>query len=224
LGLHGHQHVAQAAAHYIHVPEQQAMAVVSAGSLCAGLKELPRGVNRQYNIIEIGDDYCSALVHAREMGAGEHFCKKGNDAFAIDGQVQLNWERPIDISGRPIDAAEQHRRKQILEAEQLVQTGQTEQAFDLLSKIPVEIGSLNRQLSIDAAVKLKKWNFLVATIEEPANAEELVNVVIALQELDRIDEGLETLRRDKKRVGLAEHVFRELEDRLLTLRRLRGPK
>ena len=34
LGMHGHQHVAEAATHYVHLSETQSMAVASAGSLC----------------------------------------------------------------------------------------------------------------------------------------------------------------------------------------------
>jgi Calcineurin-like phosphoesterase len=73
LGMHGHQHVAEATTQYIHLNESQAMAVVSAGSLCAGSNELPRGVNRQYNLIVIEDDMRRARVHVREMAEGGQF-------------------------------------------------------------------------------------------------------------------------------------------------------
>jgi len=36
LGVHGHQHAAQTSTHYVHLSGEEAMAVVSAGSLCAG--------------------------------------------------------------------------------------------------------------------------------------------------------------------------------------------
>ena len=45
LGLHGHQHVAAESAYYVRRAQAQKIAVVSAGSLCAGSRELPRGVN-----------------------------------------------------------------------------------------------------------------------------------------------------------------------------------
>ena len=36
LGMHGHQHVAEATTQFIYVNETQSMGVASAGSLCAG--------------------------------------------------------------------------------------------------------------------------------------------------------------------------------------------
>ena len=57
------------------------MAVISAGSLCAGNKELPRGVNRQYNLIVIDNNFTHARVHVREMGDGEQFTRKRSGEF-----------------------------------------------------------------------------------------------------------------------------------------------
>ena len=48
LALHGHQHFAEIGSHYVRVPGDREIAIVSAGSLCAGSKDLPRGINRQY--------------------------------------------------------------------------------------------------------------------------------------------------------------------------------
>ena len=73
LGLHGHQHVASTMTQLIHLDETQAMAVVSAGSLCAGGPDLPRGVNRQYNLLVFDDQLDKARVHVREMGDGLQF-------------------------------------------------------------------------------------------------------------------------------------------------------
>src|SRR5262249_34600404 len=53
LGLHGHQHKAQAGAQQVWLSNQERMAVASAGSLCAGTRELPTGTYRQYNLLEI---------------------------------------------------------------------------------------------------------------------------------------------------------------------------
>ena len=43
LGLYGHQHRAQATPHQVWLPDRERMAVVSAGSLCAGPRDLPTG-------------------------------------------------------------------------------------------------------------------------------------------------------------------------------------
>ena len=73
LGLYGHQHKADAEPHYIKLPIQETMVVVSAGSLCAGPSDLPPGVNRQYNVIEIADDFQRARIHVREMTVATAF-------------------------------------------------------------------------------------------------------------------------------------------------------
>ena len=57
LGLYGHQHKAQVAPHQVWLPDQERMAVVSAGSLCAGASDLPTGTFRQYNVLEIAEDF-----------------------------------------------------------------------------------------------------------------------------------------------------------------------
>ena len=61
------------------------MAVISAGSLCAGPKELPTGVNRQYNVLEISDDSSSVRVHVREMAIGTVFAPARRPEFG--GQI-----------------------------------------------------------------------------------------------------------------------------------------
>ena len=81
LGLHGHQHMAGTSTQFVHLDHIRSMAVVSTGSLCAGTRELPRGVNRQYNLIVIEDDFSHARIHVREMGEGEQFTLKHNGEF-----------------------------------------------------------------------------------------------------------------------------------------------
>jgi hypothetical protein len=51
LDLHGHQHKSQVTPEDIQTPDEAIMTVVSAGSLCAGPKDLPVGTHRQYNVI-----------------------------------------------------------------------------------------------------------------------------------------------------------------------------
>ncbi|MGY4466578.1 hypothetical protein ACVWWK_002260 [Bradyrhizobium sp. LB9.1b] len=68
LGLHGHQHIAATQTQLVHLDKGRSMAVVSAGSLCAGARELPRGVNRQYNLIVIEDDFLHGRVPCPRNG------------------------------------------------------------------------------------------------------------------------------------------------------------
>ena len=56
LGLYGHQHKTQVTPHAIWLPDREKMPVISAGSLWAGASDLPTGVHRQYNVLEIAND------------------------------------------------------------------------------------------------------------------------------------------------------------------------
>ena len=122
LGMHGHQHVAAAAAYYVHRERSQEMAVVSAGSLCAGFRELPRGVNRQYNLVVINDDYSGARLHVREMVEGGHFTRASRQGF-LQGYNEIVWQVPLDAAGRKVDVAQQNERRAIEHAERALGSG-----------------------------------------------------------------------------------------------------
>ena len=102
LGLHGHQHFAEIGSHYVHVPGEQEMAVVSAGSLCAGARDLPRGVNRQYNIVGVSDDYSEAEVHVREMTRGNHFAPSGGASVFGNALVRMRLSPAEATGGTPV--------------------------------------------------------------------------------------------------------------------------
>lgn len=179
LGLHGHQHVAAAEAHYINLPESQAMAVVSAGSLCAGARELPRGVDRQYNLISLSDDRTSARVIVRQMGEGGHFARKSDGRFAADGYVSLRWERPLDHGGRPLDTDRRRLRQSVENAERLRAAGDPAAALDALDGVELTPGSYQRSLALSLSVECDRPSRTLTIIGEPASGEELVHYVVA---------------------------------------------
>lgn len=179
LGLHGHHHVAAANAHYIHLPESQAMAVVSAGSLCAGARELPRGVDRQYNLIVLDDERTSARVIVRQMSEGGHFARKTDGRFAADGSISLCWERPLDLGGRPWDNGRLRLRQAIESAERLRADGRLPNALDALEGLEFPPGSYQRSLAITLASDCDRPDKILQILDAPANAEELVHFVMA---------------------------------------------
>lgn len=192
LGIHGHQHVASANTHYVHLGESQAMAVVGAGSLCAGYKELPRGVNRQYNLIVIEDDMRRARVHAREMADGGQFSRKNNGAFA-QGFVELSWEATTDAMGQPINAVEQNSRRAILQADEALHSGSPEMAIKLLQDVELLPASHARNIAIQASLKLEDWARLIEIIDKPCSTEEAVLLVSALIRADKLDHAITIL-------------------------------
>ena len=214
LGLHGHQHYSQVGAQYIHLPEEQAMAVVGAGSLCAGKRELPRGTDRQYNVVVIDDDYESACVHVREMGSGNQFGRSGDGAFGGDGRVSLRWRRPADRLGRTIEPALQQDRQDILRAEDAIQAGDSDTAISLLKRMSPSPGTHLRRLYLRALQLSGDWQALAECVKEPSNADEVVLLVQALQSLGDLSGAKEALERFANDFNLARHIYQDLSERI----------
>jgi hypothetical protein len=211
LGVHGHQHVAAAGAYYLHLPETEAMGVASAGSLCAGARELPRGVNRQYNLIVIDDEVRSARIHVREMAEGNHFVRKSNAGFQ-GGFTKLSWEGPKDAMGREVDPGEAATRAAIEAAEQALAAGDAASALSLLRPLSLLTESYGRRLFFEAADKAGDWTLLADGSGAPLDASELTSVAEALIRLNREDEVSELLDAHRY-LGLPEATVRDLKDR-----------
>lgn len=160
LGLHGHQHRAQTSNRILRIPQQEPMAVISAGSLCAGPAELPTGVNRQYNVLEISDDCSSVRVHVREMAIG--------NVFAPARRAEFGAQSYIDIPlGKPLSAAFPHRNSNeslIFDAEGAISEGNPQRALELLNRVATPSGSYARSLAIKAGTVAKEWTIIVGIV------------------------------------------------------------
>jgi hypothetical protein len=210
LGLHGHQHLAAATTHYVHLSESQAMAVVSAGSLCAGARELPRGINRQYTIITIDDDYRHARVHVREMVEGEQFTRKNNGAF-VQGYAEITWQASTDSAGRAIDAQLENDRRATLAAEAALQSNKLEDALAALKNTKLSEGSYARVIAVQAALRAANWPFLARIIDPPHTREEAAILVSALTKMNSLDQASIILKQQEDldagtRAGLEEQI------------------
>jgi len=217
LGIHGHQHAAAAMTHYVHLSESHSMAVVGAGSLCAGSKELPRGVNRQYNLVVIEDDLLRARVHVREIGEGEQFSRKSNGIFS-QGFVELSWQANTNVMGIKTDAREENIRQTILEAEDALKTGYARKAIELLQDIELSSASHARRIVIEAALKLEDWTLLVTTLTHPQSIEEAILLVSALIQTNNIDRATATLNSN---LDIDVATRRDLEGQIETKKMMR---
>jgi hypothetical protein len=189
LGLHGHQHIAATQTQLIHLDESRSMAVVSAGSLCAGARELPRGTNRQYNMIVIDDNFLQARVHVRESAEGDHFTRKQNGAFS-GGFVTVSWQPPVDTMGRIKTAHADNQRRAIAEAESELRKGGAEKAVRLLKSTEVDQPSYARKLLITALSEVRDWPGLIGLLSKPFNPEEIVTLIHALIENKQFEDAL----------------------------------
>ena len=186
LGLHGHQHIASTLTQFVYLDQSKSMAVISAGSLCAGNKELPRGVNRQYNLIVIDNNFTHARVHVREMGEGEQFTRKRSGEF-IDGSVEISWQPSTEIMGAEIDVQENNTRRAICNAETALYGGRPHDAVQALNDINLSSAPYARSLMIQALLDQKDWSNLTRILKDPNTVEESVILVSALIESNCLD-------------------------------------
>ena len=70
VGLHRHHHRSDATVMPLRLPTKEEFALVSAGSLAAGSRELPAGVERQYTLLRFESDARRLRVHVREAISG----------------------------------------------------------------------------------------------------------------------------------------------------------
>jgi hypothetical protein len=218
LGMHGHQHVAEATTQFIYLNETQSIGVASAGSLCAGARELPRGVNRQYNLIVIDDALRRAWIHVRELADGGQFGAKRNGAF-LQGFSELTWQVATDVAGRPIDAAKANESASIIQAEKSLHAGRLDDAIRFLHDMELTPGSYQRKLAIDAFQRSRDWKRLSGAIGTPETVEETVFLVTALIELDQFSKATTTL---ENATDLDAATSQALRDQVAAKKAMRG--
>ncbi len=210
LGLHGHQHLAGVTPYSIQLPGKETMAVVRTGSLCAGQRELPIGINRQYNIIELRDNFRCARIHVREMTVGAQFSPNKRAEFGGQSYVDVAWSPPADVLGRSIDVTAMRIRNQILESENAFKSNNFERAISLLESIKPLVGH-GRRILIDAAVHAKKWRVIIDHLKIPESINDLVMLVTANGELRLYDPARNALAIYGPRLGLPDATRKDLE-------------
>ena len=211
LGLHGHQHRGATAIRYIHVPGEERMAVVSAGSLCAGRAELPTGVNRQYNLIEVADDLRSARVHVREMALASIFGPANRTEFGAHSYIDIGWTLPVNVRA----SADARVSQQILRAEQELRQGHSEHAARLLLALPEARSRFARAILLEALEATQDWPAIVATFGPgPQTLAELVATAMALAHENDPDAARALIRQHGEGLDLPAATRGDLEGRL----------
>ena len=192
LGLHGHQHTSGTQTQFVYLDQDRSMAIVSAGSLCAGNRDLPRGVNRQYNLIVIEGDFIQARVHVREMGEGGQFTGKRNGEF-LEGFAKVSWQPPTDVMGGEIDAKADNVQHATLAADKALRNGRPQEVVQALKDVDVSFPSHARHLMIEALLIQGNWQGLRKVIPNPFTVKEYVILVSALIESNNLDEAQDRL-------------------------------
>ena len=214
LGLHGHQHKAQATAQEIRLPDRIRMAVVGAGSLCAGADDLPVGTHRQYNVLEIAEDFCSVRTHVRAMTVSNLFSRSQLAEFGGASYFDLTWEPLRNAVGDAVDVVARRRGALVEEAEEAVKSGEATRAIAILKSLgELEPGSYERHLCLGAAVDAQDWRTIVEITNPPATIEELVQRFDAYCRLRDAGGAIDALNRFSLELGLPEAEERELRAR-----------
>ncbi|MER8482501.1 metallophosphoesterase [Mesorhizobium sp. M1322] len=221
LGLYGHHHKAQIAPQEVWLPDRERMAVVSAGSLCAGRYDLPTGTHRQYNLIEIAPDFQSAKIHVRTMAVANLFAPERLLDFGGATFAHLSWTPPKNAVGRPVSVDQNRLRTVVGEAEALAKTGHPERAVALLSPLPLEAGSYQRRLMLQAAQDARDWSKVIEVADPPDSIEELAFVVQAYVELGKADVATNVLQRDWERIEMPASIADDLRRRIQALGAIR---
>lgn len=176
LGLHGHQHRGQVSNRYLHLPQREPMAIVSAGSLCAGFDDLPTGVNRQYNVLEIADDCRNVRVHVREMTAATVFAPSLRPDLGGRGYVDMEIGVPLS----PIPPVRLRTDALVIEAERLLMSGNAATALGKLRSLDLAPGSYARSLALRSAEEAEDWPSVVDIATPPQAVDELISAARAL--------------------------------------------
>ena len=190
LGLHGHQHFSSVNAYRICLSEtSKAMAITSVGSLCAGTKDLPRGVNRQYSVIVINDDYLSAEIHVREMDEGGQFRMK-NTPFFPNGYATVSWSKNDPLL---IDPDKRNFYSFIEKIEHLLRKKLFDEAIEIIGQEHYLLSRFRdvpylRALISECYSAVKNHNGLIDFIETPRDQAEGTYYIEALMALHRFEE------------------------------------
>ncbi len=176
LGLYGHQHRAEAVPVQIHLADRETMAVLSAGSLCAGARELPIGALRGYSIVEIGDDFRRARVHVREMSVANLFCASRRTAFGGVSYLDLQWDPPADLAGTQVDTTKLRVTSALSRAESELKGGSPQTAKELLQSFGESLPRFGRHLLLEAARQTNDDALLIQVLSPPKSIGELVEL------------------------------------------------
>jgi hypothetical protein len=223
LGLYGHQHRAQITPQHAYLPNRETMAMISAGSLCAGWRDLPTGARRGYSIIEIADRYDSARVHVREMAFANLFSRAKLAEFGGRSYVNLKWTIPVNSAGGREDPARRRFAATLERAEQaLRENNDGEEALRLLGTVDAAANPFGRRLMVAAAQLIGDPAQLVDVIGEPRTIEELVLQTDAHLVMADYSAAKMALERYGTSLGLPDASRADLEGRIELMRRARS--
>lgn len=190
------------------------MAVVGAGSLCAGAKELPTGFYRQYTVIELADNLQSARVHVRQMETAQLFSRAHLSSVGGRSYVDLEWEIPKEIAARLAATKRTLHAQAILEAERSLKNQRFPDAISLLEPLIVDLERYGRMVFFEAAIGARRWDLVIKHGDPPQSIQELMSLVEAYDQTHQVPLGRDALTRYSEALKMPEPMNNELQKRL----------
>jgi predicted phosphodiesterase len=214
LGLYGHQHKVQITPQHARLLDEETMVLASAGSLCAGRRELPMGALRGYSIIEIRDDYSGARVHIREMRIANLFSRAILRDFEGRSYVDLEWTTPLDAAGRPENPVGEARIAIMRKAEDaLHEGGDAAETLQLLLQLDEPLDAFGRRLLLAAAGRVGPLKVIEMT-GAPKTIEELVNLIDAYSAIGDLHGATSAINDHAGELSLPKQIQSDLEARI----------
>lgn len=204
LGLHGHQHYATTAPVRIYTDREEYMAVISAGSLCAGRHELPPGRNRGFNFVLIEEEQSRACVRSLAMD--------------MEARVQPEYlfnggSAEREVSWTPTVARGHDIRKITLEAEHAKNENRSAAAIEMLVPHFEQLDVYGRSLLFELLLTQKKLDELLTFFEEQLSPTEVPRVVSSLIDANKTTEAERVVDRyQEEMLPAAVSFFREKID------------
>lgn len=215
LGLHGHHHRSQMSARTVSIPPlEERMVVASAGSLCAGGPDLPSGVNRQYNVLELDLDARAVRVHVREVSFATTFAAGKRAEFGGQSYLDMSWSPPITESSR---AATARQTQAVVVAEEEYKRGDLKQALNTILSTGIISTRHGRRLFVAIASELGSWALVLEHIPSSHELDEAFLRTRALAEIGRYDEARKEARRAHSAFGLSAPGLTELNQMISAL-------
>lgn len=186
VGFHGHQHHAENTDLSVGTGGGGTMCLISGGSLCAGWQDLPRGVNRQYNIVAFDEDLGAGTLFVREMVEGNQFAARTSGRF-LGGSVPLKWSSRA-LAAAPSKPAHEARLREITVAveEANKKHVSTEETGALLELQPAS-GTYPRLVLMRALQIDRNWPKILGEFAPPTTSEEAVTVAEAAYQTQDFD-------------------------------------
>lgn len=214
LGLYGHHHRGEVLPLQIQLANRETMGIVSAGSLCAGARELPTGHFRSYNVIEISDSMRQARVHMREMSVANLFSPSRRAAVGGASFVDLQWEPPADLVGGPAQPAERRLDVVLQRAEADLKAGSPNTAKALLQPLADNLPTFGRLLLLEAARQTSDVPLLLRSLNPPRSIAELVELSEVCIHAKNFDGARDHLKRFAGPLAVTETHLKELRARI----------